>query len=287
MNRKVRILVVEDSPSFIRQYRRSLERAGFACEIVDTRDDAVMLLQNMSFEAAIIDLQLRNDITHKGGIDVLEYLIKCGEGTKAFAVSASESVRDSVKSYQTGAIEFVIKADMESTDEVVPRIKKALSKYRPQFFGVYDSLTAYLSAPEAPPYWERTVQDVIGCSYESLINGFGEGLKSYLPILRRKDGSEPFEQHKDRHAICGVFWSKGIGAPIWVSAFGPNGKVIRPKEDKGEKPESEASYGGFNIKVWRMTAPARGEFVEFIQQTPWAKPEGKNHRKRGTSEPWI
>src|SRR5205085_1552460 len=140
---------IEDSPRFVRQYRRSLERAGYACDVVDTRADAISMLQNKSYDVAIVDLQLRDDITHKGGIDVLEYIAKSDEDIKAFAVSASEEVRDAVKSQNLGALEFVVKADMESPgDEIVARIDKALLRQRKRLFGRYDTLTAYLAAPE-------------------------------------------------------------------------------------------------------------------------------------------
>jgi len=290
MNEEPKVLIVEDDPTVVRYYDRAFERAGYRHTIVDSRDAALNLLHRSSFACAVVDLQLRNDISHKGGIDVLEYIERCNEGTVKLAVSASQDLKDAVQSYRLGVVEFVMKGELKKYDDVVPIVAAALTRHRPAYYGrSYDSINAYVSAPEGVVFWEGSAQNTLRASVQNkLQHALDSTFSKLLPVLRRRDGSVPFHFHADKMAMTARLWSKGDGSEIFVCLYGSGGHSVPPALGTAEL-ILEKTFAGINSKVWRLPDGSRGEYVDFIDDTPWVKPreEGRKRAPGGAPEAQI
>ena|ERR1700730_16928865 len=263
---KWRILIVEDVPDLSDSYRFFLERAGYLVEVVDRRSTAIAALKAKFYDIALVDLQLLDDISHKGGLDVLDAINDLRDGTKTFVISATLDVKESVASYRKGIEDFIMKGDIKSKDLTGP-IEKAMKGYRRAHFGDFPSLSAYLAAPLPTPIWEGHVEEALGCGYPNLQRILWSSLRSYLPLIRRKDGSASLEMDKANKAVSGVFWSKELGCAIWFSAAG-NKRFIEPTEFGAERVEE---FHGKNVSalIWKVRVD-RDEFLERVGDQPGA-----------------
>jgi ActR/RegA family two-component response regulator len=268
-NVKRRILVVEDVPDLSDSYKFHLERAGFLVDIVDRKIDAIDALKAKIYDVALVDLQLKDDITHKGGIDVLDAMNDLNDGTVAIVVSGTHEIQESIASYRRGIADFIMKGDIRSKDLIAP-IDKALATHRRPHFGDFPSLSAYLAAPQVTPIWEGHVEPTIGCGYQNLHKLLWGSLQPYLPLIRKKDGSPSLLMDKGRRAVAGLFWSKNIGSAIWFSAAATEmGSFIEPDDPNAER------IGNFSVRdavgaVWKVKTD-RKEFLERISDRPWSK----------------
>jgi ActR/RegA family two-component response regulator len=264
---KRRILVVEDKPNLLYLYKLVLEEAGFLVDTFDTKSASIEALRSKIYDLALVDLQLKDDISHKGGHDVLDAINDLQDGTVAIVVSGTHEIRDSIASYSRGIATFIMKGDIKPEDLVDP-IKKALEKHvRPQI-GDFPSLSAYLARPEQTPIWQGQVENTLGCGYPNLDNILWKSLQPYLPLIRKKDGSPSLAMDKERRAVGGLFWSKELGCAIWFSAAG-KGVFIDPAETDVVP---LGNFTGKNVSgaVWKVKA-GRDEFLERISDRPGPK----------------
>jgi CheY-like chemotaxis protein len=264
-SQKLRVLVVEDVPDISDSYKFHLERAGYVVDVVDTRRGAVEALKSKYYDVALVDLSLKDDVTFKGGIDVLDAINKLHDGTKAIVASATSEIKDSVASYDRGIKGFIMKGAVTSKS-IVEKIEEALKGHRRPLFGDFATLTAYLAAPEVTPIWEGHVEAALGCGYESMQKILWKALSTYLPILRTRDGSTSLTIDKGRAAVAGMFWSKAEGCAIWLSIRGERGSFLEPNESA---PSRLADIDGKKVSaaIWRINV-ARDQFLETIRDQP-------------------
>lgn len=265
------VLVIEDHEGLALNYRIMLKNAGFDAVITDTKQGAIDHLRDRTFAIAIVDLQLRDDVTHKGGIDVLEYLRTANEGTNAIVVSGTPEVGDVVASYQAGITAFIQKGTHDP-EYIINSITNVIDSASRPLYGKYPSLAAYLAAPVLAPIWQAKIVEITESSYENLNQMLWKEFKSYLPLLRKADGTESFDFHADKKAISGLFWSKGAGFPIWFSACAPGGQLVPPPADLNSQLMREQSYRKNTAAVWRVAGVPRNLFPEFSFETPWEQP---------------
>ncbi len=262
---KRRVLIVEDVPDVSDSYRFHLERAGYAVDVVDTRRDAVQALRAKFYDVALVDLALKDDVTHKGGIDVLDAINQLGEGTKAIVASATSEIRDSIASYDRGIDGFIMK-DAVSAKEIVGKIESALAGQRRPLLGDSATLTAYLAAPEVTPIWEHHVEASLGCGYDAMQKILWKAFSPFLPIIRRRDGSPSFAIDNSRSSVGGAFWSKAEGSAIWLSARGERGSFLEPEASTTSR-LAETDGKKVSAAVWRVDLP-RDEFLETARDQP-------------------
>lgn len=273
MRTKKIVLVIEDHQDIARSYKYFLEEAGYEVELTDTKREAVEKLRCRTFDAALVDLQLKDDITHKGGLEVLNFIERCNEGTKVVVISATAEVRDAVKSFRSGISDFIIKGDHDSSRDILVPIEKALIGAEKSYFGDYNALAPYLAAPDMAPIWESWVQEILQCGYDELHKLLWKELKGHLPILRKKDGSPSLAHHTTDMALSGLFWSKGEGFPIWISLAAKEGRLIQPPSNSAHTPLPTATYRKIQIGLWKMLDAKRDDFLENIRDKPWQKGE--------------
>lgn len=79
----LRVLLIEDSPLIRRSVAEAIDASGQlqVAAFADTSDEAIALLSAESFDAVIVDLQLK----HGSGVPVLAYLQREGLIEKTFA----------------------------------------------------------------------------------------------------------------------------------------------------------------------------------------------------------
>jgi CheY-like chemotaxis protein len=262
---QIRVLVVEDMPDISDSYRFHLERAGYLVDIVDTRKAAIEALRAKFYDVALVDLSLKDDVTNKGGIDVLDAINQMQDGTKAIVASATSEIKDSVASYDRGIKGFIMKGAITSKD-IVEKIEGALKDHRRPILGDFPTLTAYLATPEVTPIWEHQVQSALDCGYDSMNKILWKAFKPYLPVIRKRDGTPALTIDKARSAVGGMFWSKGEGSSIWFSARGERGSFLEP-ETPASKRIAEFSEKKVSAAVWR-TDITRDQFLETIRDKP-------------------
>ena len=152
------ILVVEDMADLSDSYKVFLERAGFLVDVVDRKKTAINALRSKNYDVALVDLQLKDDISHKGGLDVLDAINDLQNETVAIVVSATHEIRESIAAYRRGIADFILKGDIKSKD-LIDSIEKALQKRdRPQLSG-FPSLSADLAKPEVTSILEASSHD--------------------------------------------------------------------------------------------------------------------------------
>ena len=263
-NIRHRVLIVEDMHDISESFKFVVERAGYIVDVVDRKATAIRALKSKLYDVALVDLQLKDDITHKGGLDVLDAINDLQDGTVAIVVSATQDIGEAVDSYRRKAAGFIMKGNLKSKD-IVDAIEGALSKYRRSHFGDFPSLSAYLAEPDLVPIWESNVAATLGCGVPAFQKLIWSAFSPYLPIIRKKNGSPSFVVDKTKGAITGAFWSKELGSAIWFSAAG-NGVNIGPTESDSERlgfvPGKDVSG-----EVWKI-ASDRGEFLERISDRP-------------------
>jgi CheY-like chemotaxis protein len=260
-----RVLVVEDMPDISDSYRFHLEHAGYLVDIVETRKAAIEALKAKFYDVALVDLSLKDDVTHKGGIDVLDAINQLQDGTKAIVASATSEIKDSVASYDRGIAGFIMKGVVRSKD-IVDKIEGALKDHRRPIFGDFPTLTSYLAAPEVTPIWEHQVQSALDSGYESMNKILWKAFKPYLPVIRKRNGAASLIIDKARSAVGGMFWSKAEGSSIWFSARGERGSFLEP-DPPGSQRLAEFSEKKVSASVWR-TEIARDQFLETIRDKP-------------------
>ena len=262
------VLVVEDDAKLARYHRRFLEHAGYEVVVTDSKSGALDHLRNRSFVAAVVDLQLRDDTSHKGGLDILEYIRRAEEQTKAVVFSGTPEVRDAVSSFEAGMADFIIKGTAKS-ERLIKSIEAATKQVGRPLYGRYASLTAYLAAPEITQAWDFRMVKILNCKNETLKQILRSELNSHLPVLRKADGSPSFEFNETNRAVSGLFWSKGAGYPIWFSLCAQKGQLTAPSDDMESTLVKTRDYGKTTTGLWRVIGVKRDIFPEFVLETPW------------------
>jgi len=97
--------------------------------------------------------------------------------------------------------------------------------------GKFQTLQAYLAAPELVPYWESALFSALKADYTAVNEALNLALERHLPILRLKRAQFSIRSDSVNLAANGKFWSKGIGSPIWLSIANYNGHLSMPPQN--------------------------------------------------------
>ncbi|MBF0169877.1 MAG: response regulator [Nitrospinae bacterium] len=269
MSNKPRLIVVEDNPSISRAMEIDAKRKGFDVDIAETAASAITLLRERHYKAAVVDLQLRDDITHKGGHDVLAYIRRCAEGTAAVVLSGTPFVSDAVKSYDLGVIRLYEKSTMPTNEEILNRLLDAIGGANPTLFGDYPALTNYLAAPEMIPVWEDELRRCLDCQHKILSNVLFQTLNPHLPLLRRSDGAPFFSMSMADKCAYTHFWSKAVGHAVWVSIANNEGTLVEPDGGSAREIIIEKSFREVRVTQWSLVNYTRELYADRVADKPW------------------
>lgn len=101
----MRILIAEDEAKTRRYLEQGLREQGFSVETTGNGGDALLLLQENSFDAAILDVM----IPGADGWSVVKALRAEGNATPVLFLTARDHVEDRVRGFEIGGDDYLIK----------------------------------------------------------------------------------------------------------------------------------------------------------------------------------
>lgn len=116
-----KILAVEDNPSILNLIRMSLERAGYSCVCAQDGLQAVDLLEEQTFDLALLDIMLPD----LDGYELLEYIRPLK--IPVIFLTAKADVKDKVKGLHLGAEDYLGKPF--EILELLARVETVLRRY--------------------------------------------------------------------------------------------------------------------------------------------------------------
>ena len=117
------VLIVDDEPGQLDSLKELMSLSGYEAETATCGNDAILRLQEKTFDAVLLDLSMPNG----SGFDVLDHVVNEGIHTKVVVVSGNtdfESTRDALKK---GAYDFLRKPYVP--DELLATIRNAANKH--------------------------------------------------------------------------------------------------------------------------------------------------------------
>ena len=144
-SRQIRVLLVEDNPQDVEQFRRSCKRARFhlACQCATTLNDGLEWLSRETFDVVVTDLSLPDS----EGCDTVRCL---RDGMQDIPIIVLTGMDDHEYAYgllQTGADDYLIKGKM-SGEQLERSIFHAIQRYE-SLFNHHASLAELESHREA------------------------------------------------------------------------------------------------------------------------------------------
>jgi DNA-binding response OmpR family regulator len=101
----MRLLLVEDSRRLQRSLGTGLRRAGYAVDIASDGQEGIRLAEENHYAVMILDLML----PRLDGLGLLRRLRDHGLDTHVLVLTARDTLEDKLKSFQTGADDFLVK----------------------------------------------------------------------------------------------------------------------------------------------------------------------------------
>jgi DNA-binding response OmpR family regulator len=101
----MRVLIVEDEKKTASFIRKALQEGGFAVDVINNGNDALMLGANTPFDAIILDIMLPG----RDGLSVLRYWREHKNTTPVLLLSARGQVNERVDGLNAGADDYLPK----------------------------------------------------------------------------------------------------------------------------------------------------------------------------------
>jgi DNA-binding response OmpR family regulator len=117
-----RILLIEDHDRLARLMSQGLQAAGIAVDHVDRIDAAWSAVQQMSYQALVLDRGLPDG----DGLSLLQKLRNAGIGVPCLVLTARDALHDRVEGLEAGADDYLPKPF--AMDEMVARVRALLRR---------------------------------------------------------------------------------------------------------------------------------------------------------------
>jgi len=232
------VLVVEDDPLWCGIYERNVSPGlKGKLRVARTLAEARQAISEMAFAVAFVDIRLdEEDDQNTDGLRVFETLSRTRDGTSAIMVTGKGSVgitRDALKKYD--AFEAMEKGDVDPAvlAELVARGTAIRNATAP------DPRPAdALRGQHTRQLWDHEMLGVAGAKggvaglYEFL-----DGLAGpFVPFVPERAG-DGLEVRQDGSCATGVFWSRAIGAAVFVAFGAPDAitPVVEGSESEGRQ----------------------------------------------------
>lgn len=121
--RKFRILIVEDDKLALDLLVNFLKKEGYECRGATTAQDALNLMDNLSFDLVLLDIRLPDF----SGVELLGRIKELNPIIPIIMVSALSDVDVVVESLKKGAEDYIVKPVI--LDDLVKKINNALNRY--------------------------------------------------------------------------------------------------------------------------------------------------------------
>ncbi len=124
---KPQILIIDDEESMREVMSLILERGGFACQTVESVEQAILNLKEKIYDAIVTDLVMDNDPL--AGMKVLKWVQENVPWIPTIMVTAYGTVENAIEAMQAGAADYIQKP-FKSNEEVCLRVQKAIQQQK-------------------------------------------------------------------------------------------------------------------------------------------------------------
>lgn len=265
MNSVKRVLVVEDDVALLDKFATLLKKAGYDVDTAMTKAEALEKVEHRTYHVATLDIMLTDDPNDRGGIEVLKRIRSLNEGTIAIVLSASSDVRVPVEVWAEGAMTYLIKKDIRSSQDIVGKVEWAYNACTLKLFGKYNNINAYLAFPEGRIYFEDNLMKCLSAGgVNDATRALDRVLTPLLPVLRYKKQMFGLNIKSETGVAGGWFWSKALGHAVWVSIARESAQVEQPPlEMPSATPLYEEKGRCWSAAVWKEAIP-RQEFADSL-----------------------
>jgi DNA-binding response OmpR family regulator len=119
---RMRILVAEDDCTISEYVALGLREQGYAVDVVDAGDDALLAMQTVDYDVAILDVNL----PRCSGFEVCERIRERAEGPPILFLTARDAIADKVHGLDLGGQDYLVKPF--AFDELVARVRSLLRR---------------------------------------------------------------------------------------------------------------------------------------------------------------
>lgn len=152
------VLVVEDDNFIIEGlYKECLSSLDVDVDYAQSKREAIEKIRCKTYRIAIVDIMLREDLSDRGGIDVIEYIHRLNKGTAVIVVSATDDIEVALTTYKVGISDFIQKEDIHSSQDILGPIQSILEER--QQLTSRDILEGPLPETSAKPSVEHWIPD--------------------------------------------------------------------------------------------------------------------------------
>jgi CheY-like chemotaxis protein len=260
-----RVLIVEDHPGVLDTLRLNVSRLGVDIDVAQTREEALERVRRRAYHVAMIDVNLTDysgDGMDRSGLEVVRAINASGEGTSCIVISGEPGSEVPVDAHEAGISKYIIKRRIRNSDDYVDVVRDLLATTELRVTGRFEHLNAYLARPDMRDSWESQALRVLRCDVPTLNRVLQDALGAYLPILRRRNSTVSFSMDPAAGCMHGVFWSRAVGGPIFISVARSGASVRDPDVDLNPGSAIRTRRkGAANFSVWPIETPPRDEFI--------------------------
>jgi len=263
-----RVLIVEDDPDIQQSHMYFLKNKNLEFDTAESLNESLEKIYRKTYHLALIDIMLKDDSRDRGGIEVIKQIGNYNEGTKIIVISSTNDVHVPIEVFRCGIVDFLHKSTIKR-DILIDKVNQALDMVdlTKKSFGNFESLHAYLAAPDTVPIWEDKMYSSIGTTYGFFIKSTWALFNPILPVLRPKENLESLLADSTKKSISGIFWSKSIGSAVWVYLSGNNEILDKSPVGECDTELISQSFKDKNLRggVWTLTGVPR----DFFKVTVW------------------
>jgi len=244
---KLKVLLVEDDKSWQDIYKRNIEKLGYDIRIVGSKNDAVEVLEQESFDLSIVDVRLDEADEHnRDGLQVLERISKLGENTRSIVVTGHGDLRIARDALQRYDAVGILEKDEITPQVICDLVKEQIQKQKPKLPNTECSkLLSGITSNDAREIlnWESRMQTFVKPSHgiEQMYELFQKFVEKLFPILYARS-TKGLIQNNNLNIVSGYVWSKRFAHAMGI--------FIGNEKDMGEIFGSEANFDRFTFESY-------------------------------------
>jgi ActR/RegA family two-component response regulator len=265
MERKERVLLIEDQEAPARAYARAVMRGGFDVDVVHSEDDALRRLNEKVYEAAIVDMSLsgvEGDIS--GGERIINYAHKVIAPPALIVFTAYTDTQFAADTIQEGRVaRFVSKENVieHGAEPLLHALRAAIDSTSRSRRDRPREILRVLAGSEQEDIWiDGAFRRTLGFrgGHADLLAFLDQLVGEFVPLIPGIGLTGPrlsYDSAKTR--LVGNFWSKGVGAAIRLEVYAAAALIEMPI---GHNPSREHEHSGLRGIVWPIPGAARGAY---------------------------
>ncbi len=129
-----KVLIIDDNPSFIKQYDERLGEEGYAVEAAIDRASALQKLDTGVWDVVLVDQKLEGPGGSDSGLDLITEITRRAPGAKTILVTAHATTTAINRAFREGVYDYLQK-DQFFTALLVAKLRNAMEVVRAQRFG--------------------------------------------------------------------------------------------------------------------------------------------------------